>query len=61
MNISVNGTSRDIADGARVADLVAEPRGCAVAVNGAVVPKAAWDTELAPGDRVEIVTAHQGG
>ena len=37
-------------------------RGIAVALNGAVVPRAAWcDTMLKPGDRVEIVRARQGG
>jgi sulfur carrier protein len=37
-------------------------RGIAVALNGAVVPRAAWaDTPLQPGDNVEIVRARQGG
>jgi sulfur carrier protein len=37
-------------------------RGVAVAVNGAVVPRAAWPrTALHPGDAVEIVAAKQGG
>jgi sulfur carrier protein len=37
-------------------------RGVALAVNGAVVPRAAWArTRLAPGDEVEIVQAKQGG
>jgi sulfur carrier protein len=37
-------------------------RGIAVAVNGAVVPRAAWaKTPLRSGDRVEIVRARQGG
>jgi sulfur carrier protein len=37
-------------------------RGIAVAVNGAVVPRAAWpDTTLRAGDNVEIVRARQGG
>jgi sulfur carrier protein len=37
-------------------------RGIAVALNGAVVPRAAWrDTTLKPGDSVEIVRARQGG
>jgi sulfur carrier protein len=37
-------------------------RGVAVALNGAVVPRAAWrDTPLKPGDSVEIVRARQGG
>ena len=37
-------------------------RGIAVALNGAVVPRAAWcDTALQSGDSVEIVRARQGG
>jgi sulfur carrier protein len=37
-------------------------RGIAVAVNGAVVPRAAWPhTQLRPGDSIEIVRARQGG
>jgi sulfur carrier protein len=37
-------------------------RGIAVALNGAVVPRAAWpQTQLKPGDSVEIVRARQGG
>jgi sulfur carrier protein len=39
-----------------------QQRGIAVALNGAVVPRAAWhDTALKPGDSVEIVRARQGG
>jgi len=37
-------------------------RGIAVALNGAVVPRAAWhETALKPGDSIEIVRARQGG
>ncbi|MFZ0608834.1 MAG: sulfur carrier protein ThiS [Xanthobacteraceae bacterium] len=37
-------------------------RGIAVALNGAVVPRAAWRTTvLKAGDSVEIVRARQGG
>lgn len=37
-------------------------RGIAVALNGAVVPRAAWpQTPLKGGDNVEIVRARQGG
>ena len=37
-------------------------RGIAVALNGAIVPRAAWpQTKLSPGDSVEIVRARQGG
>jgi sulfur carrier protein len=33
-----------------------------VAVNGAIVPRAAWpDTKLRAGDNIEIVRARQGG
>lgn len=66
--ITVNGQRRDLPDGAVVADVVAEllpgdtRRGVAVAVNGEVVPRAAWaTTRLADGDRVEVLTAVQGG
>lgn len=62
----VNGTSWDGGPEATVADAVAawcaSPRGVAVAVNGTVVPRSLWaGTVLAPGDRVEIVTAAAGG
>jgi sulfur carrier protein len=37
-------------------------KGIAVALNGAVVPRAAWaETRLQAGDTVEIVLARQGG
>lgn len=39
-----------------------EPRGVAVAIGNAVLPRSAWSTtHLAPGDQVEVVTAVQGG
>jgi len=66
--IVVNGQPRDLPDGTALADLVADlvgdgsGRGVAVAVNGDVVPRASWAaTRLAAGDRVEILTATQGG
>jgi sulfur carrier protein len=37
-------------------------RGIAVALNGSVIPRAAWpQTPLRPGDSVEIVRALKGG
>jgi sulfur carrier protein len=34
----------------------------AIALNGTLVPRAAWaNTQLSEGDRVEIVTPRQGG
>jgi len=65
--IQVNGTSEPLA-AATLEALLAEKavdsaqRGIAVALNGAVVPRAAWPaTPLRPGDNVEIVRARQGG
>lgn len=66
--VTVNGEPRELDTGATVADLVAllygapDGRGVAVAVDGEVVPRVAWkETELAPGARVEVVVAVQGG
>ena len=65
--IRVNGESEPFG-AATLEALLAEKavdtaqRGIAVALNGAVVPRAAWrGTPLKPGDRVEIVRARQGG
>lgn len=66
--VTVNGEPRELESGATVADVVAsipgapEGRGVAVALDGEVVRRAAWDsTELASGARVEVVVAVQGG
>ena len=65
--IRINGESEPLAF-ATIEALVAEKavdttqRGIAVALNGSVVPRAAWrDTVLHAGDSVEIVRARQGG
>jgi sulfur carrier protein len=62
----INGDPWDGPAGVSVAEVVAawcdSPRGIAVARNGDVVPKSAWDeTVLVAGDRIEIVTAAAGG
>ncbi|MDG6102504.1 sulfur carrier protein ThiS [Dactylosporangium aurantiacum] len=68
MQLVVNAVAADVADTATIADVVvglagvADPRGIAVALNGAVVPRARWaDTRPADGDTVEVLTAVQGG
>ncbi|MET9731490.1 sulfur carrier protein ThiS [Streptomyces sp. NPDC006458] len=66
MNISVNGERRWIEPGtaldALVTSLTAAPSGVAAALNETVVPRAQWPaTALADGDRVEVLTAVQGG
>jgi sulfur carrier protein len=66
-SIRVNGETEPLA-AATLAALLAEKavdteqKGIAVALNGAVVPRAAWpETALKAGDNVEIVRARQGG
>jgi sulfur carrier protein len=66
MNISVNGERREIAPGTAldtlVQTLVTASSGVAAAVNETVVPRTRWAaTALAEGDRVEVLTAVQGG
>ncbi|MFI9587261.1 sulfur carrier protein ThiS [Streptomyces sp. NPDC052236] len=66
LNVSVNGETRELATGttldALVAALTAASSGVAAAVNEAVVPRGEWArTRLGDGDRVEILTAVQGG
>lgn len=66
MEVLINGERRRLADGASVAEAVrlvtAETSGVAAAVNDEVVSRAAWNsTRVAEGDRVEVLTAVQGG
>jgi len=66
MNVVVNGQPFELADGASAAAavrlLTSAASGIAVAVNGQVVRRSAWDsTTLADGDQVEVLTAVQGG
>jgi len=70
MRLNVNGEARDMAC-RDLADLwrtetaeleLPNPKGFAIALNGAVVRRDAWaDTALHDGDRVEIIRAMQGG
>ncbi|WP_223268509.1 sulfur carrier protein ThiS [Streptosporangium nondiastaticum] len=66
MGISVNGEHREVPHGLTLDSLVASMttahRGVAAAVNEAVVPRGQWPaTRLGSGDRVEVLTAVQGG
>ena len=67
MRIHLNDTPSDFVAGTTLADLahdlgLAARRGVAVAVNDAVVPRAAWPAiPLAEGDRVLVIQATQGG
>ncbi|MFI8239722.1 sulfur carrier protein ThiS [Streptomyces sp. NPDC085866] len=66
VTISVNGERHEVAPGtaldALVKTLTVAPSGVAAAVNETVVPRTQWaTTALAEGDRVEVLTAVQGG
>ena len=64
----LNGRAHDLADDGSALDAVVavgadgEPRGVAVAVDGAVVPRSAWaTTPLREGSRIEVLRATAGG
>ncbi|MGI8922152.1 MAG: sulfur carrier protein ThiS [Solirubrobacteraceae bacterium] len=65
--VVINGRSVELQQGATVADALElldlpAQRGFAVAVDAEVIPRGEWQQrKLAPDDRVEIVTAIQGG
>jgi sulfur carrier protein len=68
VRVEVNGEQREVDEGATVADVVLllgrgpGARGIAVAVDAEVVPRTAWaEHELRDGDRIEVLTAIQGG
>jgi sulfur carrier protein len=66
MRIEINGRAREIDGPQSVGEIVdgevADRRGVAVAVDGEVLPRTAWDDSLVTdGTRLEIVGAVQGG
>ncbi|MEU9334661.1 sulfur carrier protein ThiS [Streptomyces sp. NPDC048290] len=66
LTVTVNGDPRSIPPGtaldALVRTLTAAPSGVAAALNETVVPRGQWSTTaLCDGDRVEVLTAVQGG
>ncbi|WWR60636.1 sulfur carrier protein ThiS [Saccharopolyspora sp. SCSIO 74807] len=66
MQIMINGAPRPLGADETLATVLDEfgvpHRGVAVAVDGAVVPRASWaETELRDGSAVEVLTAVQGG
>lgn len=66
MQIIVNGAPQEAPDGSSVTELVHtisdRETGIAVALNSEVVPRGSWAyTTVAAGDRIDVVTAVQGG
>jgi sulfur carrier protein len=66
VRIDINGTAADLAPGTTLLTLIEEragtTRGSAAVVDGTVVPRSAWaDYRVQDGQRVELITAVQGG
>ncbi|MEU4823867.1 sulfur carrier protein ThiS [Actinomadura sp. NPDC023710] len=66
MKVIVNGEARELPDGVSVAEVVASvtavATGVAAALNDEVVRRAEWEaTPLRDADRIEVLTAVQGG
>ncbi|MBQ1125270.1 sulfur carrier protein ThiS [Streptomyces sp. B15] len=66
VTVSVNGEPRQVTPGLPLDQLVATlttaPSSVAAALNESVVPRSRWAaTRLDEGDRVEVLTAVQGG
>ncbi|MEV4678448.1 MULTISPECIES: sulfur carrier protein ThiS [Actinomadura] len=66
MKVTVNGEPRELAEAASVAEVIASVTaartGVAAALNDEVVRRSAWETTpLRDGDRLEVLTAVQGG
>lgn len=63
--IFLNGEERDFEAGTTVADVAGRfpfATGVAIARNGEVVPKSAWDsTPVEPHDRFEVLSVAPGG
>ncbi|WP_207842203.1 sulfur carrier protein ThiS [Williamsia soli] len=65
MNVMVNGELTAIPEGATVRSLLGQldlpDTGVAIAIDDTVRPQSSWDSELGPCERIEILTAVQGG
>ncbi|HEX5080537.1 MAG TPA: sulfur carrier protein ThiS [Blastocatellia bacterium] len=66
IEITVNGEARQMSRGARVMDLVKQlelaPERLAIELNLSILPRAKWaETELKPGDKLEVVHFVGGG
>jgi len=66
LTMVVNGQARAYPFGATVAmvieELLESDAGCAVALNGTVVPRSQWRaTRLSAGDQLEVLSAAAGG
>lgn len=66
MTVDINGSPHELEPGTTLLALlearVGTTRGSAVVVDGAIVPRSDWPTyEVRAGQRLELITAVQGG
>lgn len=66
MNVELNGTPTELSEGTTLLALIetraGNTRGSAVVVDGTVVPRGDWlSYPVADGQRIELITAVQGG
>jgi sulfur carrier protein len=67
MDITVNGATRSVPESTTVTSLATAlvgpvHDGIAIALNGTVIPAGSWaEQTIRSGDRVDIITALQGG
>jgi sulfur carrier protein len=65
MKLVVNDEPVEVDEDTTVEQLLAKlgmpPKGIAVAVDWAVIPRSEWHQALSAGSKVEVVTAVQGG
>lgn len=65
MKVTVNDEAVEVEADTTIAALLARlgfpDKGIAVALDWSVLPRSEWDTTLADGARLEVVTAVQGG
>lgn len=65
IGVTVNGEDHELTEELTVAQLLAHlglpEKGIAVAVDGAVFPRASWGQTVRKGWEIEILTAVQGG
>lgn len=66
MRVLINDVAHELNDGttlsAMIETITGSTRGSAVVVDGEIVPRSEWPGyQLRPGQRVELITAVQGG
>lgn len=66
IEITINGDTHQVNQGARITDLIKQleltPERLAIELNLSILPRAKWaETELKPGDKLEVVHFVGGG